>query len=119
MAPDQLIAFCLSALAASMTPGPNNAMLLASGANFGMRRTIPHMAGVVLGFAFMMACVGAGLGGLFIAFPILQDILWAAGTVYLIWLAWKIATATGVGGDAARAHPLTFLQAAGPYAKKH
>jgi threonine/homoserine/homoserine lactone efflux protein len=111
MTPDRILSFALFSLAGAITPGPNNAMLLASGANFGVRRTVPHMTGVALGYAFLVLCVGLGLGAVFTALPILQDILWALGTLYLLWLAWKIANASGVGDAAARAKPFTFLQA--------
>lgn len=106
---ERMIAFAMFALAASITPGPNNTMLMASGANFGLRRTIPHMAGVVLGFGFMVLCVALGLGGLFAAFPFLQTLLWAAGTLYLLYLAWKIATAAGIAGVKA-GRPLNFWE---------
>lgn len=112
MTPDSLIAFSLFSLAGSITPGPNNAMLMASGANFGVRATIPHMLGVAFGFGFLVLCAGTGLGAIFAAAPVLQDVMWAVGTLYLLWLSWKIATAKGVGGGASRPRPLTFLQAA-------
>ncbi|MBR0864514.1 threonine/homoserine/homoserine lactone efflux protein [Bradyrhizobium diazoefficiens] len=73
------------------TPGPNNIMLLASGLTYGFRRTIPHIVGIVIGFAFMVATVGVGLGTVFLAYPILQTILKYAGAVYLIYLAAVIA----------------------------
>ena len=111
MTPELLLSFALFSLAGAITPGPNNAMLLASGANFGVRRTVPHMLGVALGYAFLVLCVGLGLGAVFTALPVLQEVLWALGTLYLLWLAWKIATASGVGNAAARAAPFTFLQA--------
>src|SRR5262245_44500399 len=86
-------------------------MLLASGANFGLRRTLPHMAGVAFGFLFLMLCVGLGLGGLFAAWPPLHDVLQVAGAVYLVYLAWKLATAKGLDGAEGAARPQTFLQA--------
>jgi threonine/homoserine/homoserine lactone efflux protein len=110
MSPEWLIAFVLFAVAASITPGPNNTMLMASGANFGIRRSIPHMSGVVLGFGFLLLCVGAGLGGLLTAFPVLQGVLWAAGTIYLLYLAWKIASSRAIG-ISGRDRPMTFVEA--------
>lgn len=104
-----ILAFSVFAFVASVTPGPNNAMLMASGANFGFRRTIPHMVGVVLGFELMLLAVGVGLGGLFAAFPWLHDILFVIGAAYLLWLAWKIATAAGLGSADAK-RPMTFLE---------
>lgn len=110
--PDLLAGLTLFAFVSSITPGPNNAMLMASGANFGLRRTAPHMAGVSLGFLFLILAVGLGLGGLFAAYPVLHDVLKVVGCAYLVWLAWKLATAKGLGAAAARGKPMTFLQAA-------
>ena len=111
--PQLLGALALFAFVFSITPGPNNAMLMASGANYGFLRTLPHLAGVVLGFVVLLLAVGFGLGGLFSAYPAAHTVLKALGSAYLLWLAWKIATAKGVGDGAANARPFTFLQAAG------
>lgn len=107
-----LIGLLQFAFVSSITPGPNNLMLLASGANFGFRRTIPHMLGVGLGHSFMIVVVGLGLIGLFEAIPWLQTALTAVGIGYLLWLAWKIAHAAAPGEGDAAGRPLTFLQAA-------
>ncbi len=106
-----LLAFVGFAFASSITPGPNNAMLLASGVNHGFRRTVPHIAGISLGCVVMMVLVGLGLGQVFAAAPVLHDVLRAVGGAYLLWLAWKIATS---GTLAARpgGRPFTFWQAA-------
>lgn len=101
--------FTLFAFAASVTPGPNNMMMMASGANFGLVRTLPHMAGVVLGFTVLILAVGLGLGALFAAWPPLHAILYWAGSAYLLWLAWQIATAGKVSG-AEVSRPRTFLE---------
>jgi len=95
------------------TPGPNNIMLLASGLTYGFRRTIPHIAGIVIGFAFMIAAVGLGLGTVFLAYPILQTILKYAGAAYLIYLAAVIALSgpTTPDGETGRG-PMTFWGAA-------
>jgi len=103
----------LFAFVSSITPGPNNTMLMASGVNFGLRRSVPHMIGVSLGFLVLVLAVGLGLGGLFAAYPALHDVLKAAGAAYLLWLAWKLATAKGLAEGAAASQPQTFLQAAG------
>ncbi|MEM9551809.1 MAG: LysE family translocator, partial [Pseudomonadota bacterium] len=107
-----ITAFVAFAFVSSITPGPNNLMLMASGANFGFRRTIPHMLGVGLGFVFMVLMVGAGLIQVFDAYPVTYDVLKTGSVVYLIYLAWKIGTAAGIveADDAGR--PMTFLQAA-------
>ncbi|GMO98762.1 MULTISPECIES: LysE family translocator [Bradyrhizobium] len=95
------------------TPGPNNIMLLSSGLTYGFRRTIPHIVGIVLGFAFMVATVGLGLGTVFLAYPILQTILKYAGAAYLIYLAAAIAMSgpTRPGEEDGRG-PMTFWGAA-------
>ncbi len=101
------------AFVSSITPGPNNLMLMASGANFGMLRTLPHLFGVTLGFTAMVVLVGLGLLGLFEAYPLSYDILRVVSVIYLLFLAWKIATAAAPGndGDGEEGRPLTFLQA--------
>lgn len=96
----------------SVTPGPNNLMLMASGANFGFRRTLAHMAGISLGFAVMAFVVGLGLAGLFLAYPPAKVALKALSVLYMLWLAWKIAHATAPGEGRAAAQPMTILQAA-------
>lgn len=109
--PELFMALALFAFVSSITPGPNNMMLLASGANFGVRRTLPHLAGVSIGFCILVLCTGLGLGGLFKAFPILHDILQVAGGIYLVYLAYRIATAAGINGTAGSGRPQTFWQA--------
>jgi threonine/homoserine/homoserine lactone efflux protein len=81
------------ALATSVTPGPNNIMLTASGANFGFRRTIPHMLGVAIGFTVMVLAIGLGLSEVFKAFPVIHQLLRYGGAAYLLYLAYRIATA--------------------------
>lgn len=100
-------------LAATWTPGPNNMMLAASGVNFGMRATFPHIAGVFIGFGFMIFSVGLGMGEVFNRIPVLQEVLRWAGAVLLLWVAWKIATAKSAGEVGAKSKPFTFIQAAG------
>ena len=100
------------AFVSSITPGPNNMMLMASGANFGVRASLPHMAGVSLGFGVMVLVVGLGLAGIISALPWLYGVLRWVGAAYLLYLAFKIATAHGLGSKAAAARPVTFVQAA-------
>jgi len=105
-------ALALFAFVTSITPGPNNLMLLASGANFGFRRSVPHMLGIGIGFTVMIGLVGLGLFGVIERYAWVEIALKAACLVYLIWLAWKIAR-TGAPTRAGGApQPLTFLQAA-------
>ncbi|SLN20275.1 Cysteine/O-acetylserine efflux protein [Falsiruegeria litorea R37] len=112
MTHDLLLALVAFAFVSSITPGPNNLMLMASGANFGFRRTIPHMLGIGLGFTFMVLLVGAGLVQVFDAFPVSYQILKVASVAYLLYLAWKIANAAPVEGQEGAGTPMTFLQAA-------
>jgi threonine/homoserine/homoserine lactone efflux protein len=113
MVTQQLAALVGFAFVSSITPGPNNMMLMASGANFGLRRTVPHMLGVAIGFTLMIFLVGIGLVGLFEAWPPLFTILKVVSAAYLLWLAWKIATAPTPSGDGKVAgQPMTFMQAA-------
>ena len=110
-APELLGALTLFAAAASITPGPNNTMLMASGANFGLKASLPHMAGVTVGFIGLIALCGLGLAGVFAAFPVLHEVLKWGGAAYMLWLAWKIATAKGLGTKAASGRPMSFLAA--------
>lgn len=109
---DLLSALAVFAFATSITPGPNNLMLMASGANFGFRRSIPHMLGIGIGFTVMIFGVGAGLIQLFDAYPVSYTALKVLSVAYMLWLAWKTATAAGLHEDATEGHPMTFAQAA-------
>ena len=112
LTPDLLGALAAFAFATSITPGPNNTMLMVSGANFGFRATRAHLLGVSVGFLLLLLAVGLGLGGLFRAYPVLHDLLTLVGAAYLLWLAWKVATSRGIGGGAASAsRPQTFWEA--------
>ncbi|MFN3970930.1 MAG: LysE family translocator [Gemmobacter sp.] len=112
MTHDLLIALVGFAFASSITPGPNNLMLLASGVNFGLWRTVPHMLGISLGHALMVFLVGLGLAGLFLAEPRLVLALKVAAVAYMLWLAWKIAHAAAPKEGTAAGRPFTALQAA-------
>jgi len=108
-----LIAFVVFAVVMFFTPGPNNIMLLSSGLTYGFRRTVPHIAGITVGFAFMIGAVGIGLGTVFIAYPVLQMILKYAGAAYLIYLAAVIALSEPGEPDQENARgPMTFWGAA-------
>ena len=95
----------------SITPGPNNVMLTAAGANFGFRRTIPHMLGITAGCGVQLLAVCAGLGALFTKWPVLQTVLQWAGAAYLLWLGWKLLRSGDVAEGRAP-QPITFWQAA-------
>lgn len=109
---DHLLALLGFAFVTSVTPGPNNLMLMASGANFGLRRTVPHMLGISLGFAVLAGAVGLGLAGLLQAVPGAMLGLKVLAVAYMLWLAWKIAHAAAPGAGRAGARPMTALQAA-------
>ena len=94
-----LFAFVVFAVVMFFTPGPNNIMLLSSGLTYGFRRTVPHIAGITVGFAFMVGAVGVGLGAVFIAYPVLQTILKYGGVAYLLYLAAVIAMAEPPSAD--------------------
>jgi threonine/homoserine/homoserine lactone efflux protein len=106
-----LAAFTLFAVVAGFTPGPNNLMVAASGATYGYRRSQAHLAGVVIGFPILMIGVGAGLGSLFLRYPVMHGILKVTGSVYLLYLSWKIASAS-LDSSGRSGRPLSFLQAA-------
>ncbi len=112
MTHDLFLALLGFAFVTSVTPGPNNMMLLASGVNFGFRRTLPHMLGISMGHALMVFLVGLGLAGVFKAWPPALMALKVVSVAYMLWLAWKIAHAGAPGEGRAKPQPMTFLQAA-------
>ena len=97
---------------ASATPGPNTLMLLASGVNFGLARTVPHIIGIAFGFGSLLLATGFGVGQLLEASPRLHLVMKVASAAYLIWLAWKIGSARAIGSRESGGQPLTVLQAA-------
>ena len=115
---EQILALAAFLFVSSITPGPNNLMLMASGANFGITRTLPHAGGVALGVIFMIIALGLGLMALFERFPVVHEALKYACAAYLCYLAWKIASApTQLATSekpqepAREGKPFTFLQA--------
>jgi threonine/homoserine/homoserine lactone efflux protein len=97
----------------AFTPGPNNVLLAASGVNFGFMRTMPHIWGVTVGFDVLLIAGAVGVGFLFHAFPALHTVIKIGGAIYMLYLAWKVATAhQGGAEDEAPAKPFTFMQAA-------
>jgi threonine/homoserine/homoserine lactone efflux protein len=113
MSQSLFVAFVVFATVMFFTPGPNNVMLLSSGLTYGFRRTLPHVAGITIGFAFMIGAVGLGLGTIFISYPVLQTILKYAGAAYLLYLAAAIAMSGPVKPDQdSRRGPMTFWGAA-------
>lgn len=113
MSQQLLFAFVTFAVVTLFTPGPNNVMLLSSGLTFGLRRTLPHVAGVTIGFAVMVAATGFGFGAILMAYPLVRTGLKYAGAAYLVWLALAIALSGAPdAGAAPRRNPMTFLGAA-------
>jgi threonine/homoserine/homoserine lactone efflux protein len=112
MSIDLFLAMMVFAFVASITPGPNNFLLLASGVNFGFRRTLPHMAGSCLGFLWLLLAVGLGLGALLTLYPPFHLALKVAGGGWLLYLAWKIGTSRSLSdGRPIDVKPMTFFEA--------
>ncbi|MDX8439324.1 LysE family translocator [Mesorhizobium australafricanum] len=114
MSLDAFLALLVYALVTSITPGPNNLMLLASGVNFGIARTVPHMLGIIsISFLVLLLAVGFGLGAVLTAFPALHTALKIAGAAYLLYLAWKIAMSRSMSdGKGTEGRPMRFIDAA-------
>ena len=112
MAFELLAALAAFAFVSSVTPGPNNVMLLASGVNFGFRRTVPHMLGISFGHVLQVVLIGMGLAGLFLAWPPTRSVLQVLAAAYFLWLAWKIANAAPPEPGRPGGRPMTALQAA-------
>lgn len=106
------IAVLFFAFSTTITPGPNNVMIMSSGVNYGVRASIPHFLGICLGFPVMVLLVGFGFGVIFEKFPNLHQLIKVAGVVYLLWLAWHIASAEPKAIQKGEKKPFTFWQAA-------
>ncbi|MCH7336771.1 LysE family translocator [Acinetobacter sp. NIPH 2699] len=104
--------FIVYSTVTSITPGPNNIMLAASGLNFGFKKSIPHILGIGFGFGVMVALVGFGIGATLGQSPLMYEILKIVGITYLLYLAYKIYNAGSVQGDASPEKPLNFIGAA-------
>jgi threonine/homoserine/homoserine lactone efflux protein len=111
MSAENLFGLALFSFVSSITPGPNNLMLLASGVNFGIRKTVPHMLGIQVGFNALVLVVGLGLGAAIAAMPSLHWALKIACALYLLFLAWRIASQGSLSPTAERARPMRFGEA--------
>jgi len=109
---DYLIAVVLFAISSSVTPGPNNITVMASGVNFGVRKSLPVFMGICVGFSVMLLLVGIGFGQIFEQVPSLHIFIKFFGTLYLLYLAYLIATANEISTSKAQVKPLTFLNGA-------
>ncbi|QYJ99233.1 LysE family translocator [Shewanella alkalitolerans] len=107
-----VFAIALFAFSSGITPGPNNIMLMTSGVNFGIRLSLPHLAGICIGFPCMVLAIGLGLSAVFQAYPLLHLIIKYVGIAYLLYLAWLIANSSSRMEGKQTAKPLSFLQAA-------
>ena len=106
------LSFVLYSFVTSITPGPNNIMLAASGVNFGFKRSIPHILGIGCGFGFMVVVVGLGIGSILSSNVILYECLKIIGIAYLLYLAYKTYRSGAMETDTKQSKPLTFMQAA-------
>lgn len=107
-----ILAIALFAFSSGITPGPNNIMLMTSGVNFGVKRSIPHLMGISLGFPTMILAIGLGLSTVFQAYPIIHQVIKVIGIVYLLYLSWLIANSSSKMEGKSIAKPFSFLQAA-------
>jgi len=108
------IAILVFAVSTTITPGPNNIMIMSSGLNFGLKRSLPHLMGICLGFPLMVAGVGLGFGAIFERFPVIHEVIKVLGVLYLIYLAYLVATSApkSLDNNTSETKPLTFIQAA-------
>lgn len=109
---DTLFALSLFSIISSITPGPNNIMVLSSGVNFGLRRSMPHILGISLGFFVLCMACGMGLGSLLLQFPSLHTTLKMLAAMYLLYLAYKIASSRSLSHAAESSQPFSLMQAA-------
>lgn len=107
-----LLSLVVFSFVSTVTPGPNNLMLMSSGANYGFRRTVPHMLGIGIGFSVMVFLVGILLMNIFDRVPTLRVAMKIAATAYMLWLAWRIAQASAPETGETKGRPFTFLEAA-------
>lgn len=106
-----LLAVLFFAFSTTITPGPNNVMIMSSGVNYGVKASVPHWLGICLGFPFMVLLVGFGFGVVFDRYPHLHQLIKILGTLYLLWLAWRIASAEPKAIEQGISKPFSFFQA--------
>jgi len=109
--PVEIIPILLFCFSTSITPGPNNIMLMSSGLNYGIKRSLPHLLGINIGFPLMILAIGLGLGSLFAKIPVIYPVIKTLGVSYLLFFAWKVASASAPKANEKLASPVTFFQA--------
>lgn len=109
---DLFLAVLFFAFSTTITPGPNNVMIMSSGVNYGIKASVPHWLGICLGFPLMVLLVGLGFGAVFDRYPHLHQLIKVVGVAYLIWLAWRIASAEPKAIEKGKSKPFSFMQAA-------
>lgn len=109
---DLFLAVLFFAFSTTVTPGPNNVMIMSSGVNYGIKASVPHWLGICLGFPLMVLLVGLGFGMVFERYPHLHQLIKVLGVAYLIWLAWRIGSAAPKAIEQGKSKPFSFMQAA-------
>ena len=105
-----LISVAVFSFVTSVTPGPNNTFLLSSGANFGLKKSLPYLSGIMAGLSGMMIALGAGLGVIFATLPLVYQVLKWVGFAYIVWLAYLIVKSTSKS-ETAEAQYIGFAKA--------
>jgi threonine/homoserine/homoserine lactone efflux protein len=108
---DDLFPMVMFSLATTMTPGPNNFMILNSGLSYGVRRSLPHYFGICFGFPAMVLLVALGLGVIFLQYAWLEQLLKVVGSAYMLYLAWCMVKSSTASDETALAKPFSFMQA--------
>ena len=106
----EILSITLFGIVAAYTPGPNNFVAFYSGFNFGVKKTLPHIFGVTFGFPFLLLCMALGLINIFKLYPLIQEILKYLGTLFLIYLAYKISFSRSISGENKNKNPVKFLE---------
>lgn len=106
------LAILLFAASTTITPGPNNIMIMSSGLNYGVKSSIPHLLGICFGFPVMVIMVGLGFSIVFEMYPVFHQIIKVVGVVYLLYLAWLVASSSPTSLEGSKSKPLGFMQAA-------
>ena len=106
----EILSITLFGIVAAYSPGPNNFVAFYSGFNFGITRTLPHIIGVTFGFPFLLLCVALGLINVFKLYPLIQEILKYLGTLFLIYLAYKISFSNSKNQENKNKNPVKFIE---------